>query len=51
MEKGFDKGKNNWFKLLERESDIQVDVLCFRADDKVPKDEEYEAYLKALGGG
>lgn len=50
MKKGPDKGKDNWFKLLERESDIQVDVICLRSDGKAPDDAEYEAYQKALQG-
>ncbi|MFQ6044074.1 MAG: hypothetical protein ACE5PV_24735 [Candidatus Poribacteria bacterium] len=44
-----DKGKDNWFKLLERESDIKVDVICLRSDGKMPDDAEYEAYLKVVG--
>lgn len=48
MKKGPDKGNENWFKLLERESDIQIDVICLRSDGNVPNDAEYEAYRQAL---
>ncbi len=51
MEPGPDKGDGNWFKLLERESDIQIDVICLRADGEIPDDEQYKAYLKAVNGG
>ncbi len=48
MKKGSDKGTQNWFKLLERESDIQIDVICLRSDGNVPNDAEYEAYKQAI---